>query len=111
MVNISIKSETYHYQQNGLPAISASASRNSSGFVHVTISNIDPNNSQVVNINVDKDYIFQKCRMLSSGNIQDHNTFETPDKITPYMFNSVSIKNKLLKLVLPPASVAVLELK
>lgn len=111
LIPIVVKSENYQYQQNSLPAISASASIDSLGFTHVTISNIDHVNSQKVNINVDKDYIFQKGRILSSGKIQDHNSFDNPEKITPHTFNSVSIKNKLLQLELPPASVVVLELK
>ena len=49
-------------------------------------------------------------RILTSGKLQDHNSFETPDKIKPAVFNGAVLKGTGLQVKLPPFSVVVLEL-
>jgi alpha-N-arabinofuranosidase len=43
--------------------------------------------------------------------VQDHNTFDDPEKVKPTSFNDATLKDKTLEVKLPPASVVVLELK
>ncbi len=50
-------------------------------------------------------------RILTSGNIHDHNTFENPDKVKPATYKGATIKGNSLTAKLPPFSVVVLELK
>jgi alpha-N-arabinofuranosidase len=82
------------------------------GAVHISLVNIDVNNTRTVNINIPGEKkITVKGRILHSQKIQDHNTFEEPEKIKPSTFTDFSNNNNKLSLSLPPASVIVLYMK
>ncbi|MDH5396925.1 MAG: alpha-N-arabinofuranosidase, partial [Cyclobacteriaceae bacterium] len=49
--------------------------------------------------------------ILSSSALQDHNTFEQPEKVSPKVFKDFTLKKGVLQLTLPPFSVVVVELK
>jgi alpha-L-arabinofuranosidase len=95
-----------------LPALSVSASKNQSGVVHVSIVNIDPNNSRALNLDL-RGYAFKTVTgtILTSVKIQDHNTFEQPTKVTPREFKAVKAAKGRANVEMPPFSVVVLELK
>jgi alpha-L-arabinofuranosidase len=95
-----------------LPAISASASKDSLGNVHISLVNIDPDKSNTVTVKFDgAGYKKVSGRILSSPKIQDHNSFDDPEKIKPVAFNGAELKGDALQVKMPPASVVVLTLK
>lgn len=49
--------------------------------------------------------------ILKSGKIQDHNTFENPDKINITEFKDFKLRDGKLEVSLPPFSVVVLSSK
>jgi alpha-N-arabinofuranosidase len=49
-------------------------------------------------------------RVLHSQKIQDHNSFDEPEKVRPQTFNGAFIHENILNVELPPASVVVLTL-
>jgi alpha-N-arabinofuranosidase len=51
-----------------------------------------------------------KGRILTSGRLQDYNSFEQPEKIKPLDFKSASLKNNSLSFTIPAFSVVVLEI-
>jgi alpha-N-arabinofuranosidase len=51
------------------------------------------------------------ARILTSGKLQDYNSFENPAKIKPAEFKGASLKGNTISVKLPPFSVVVLELK
>jgi alpha-N-arabinofuranosidase len=109
---LTLKSNNYTSGEEKLPAISASASKDKTGLIHISIVNIDPQKTQDLSIDVGKYNLTSVTgRILTSSKIQDHNTFSDPDKIKPAAFNSASLKSNMLSLELPPFSVVVLELK
>jgi alpha-N-arabinofuranosidase len=101
----------YVLGNESLPAISASASKDSLGNVHVSLVNIDPDKANTVTLKFEGS-AFKKVsgRILSSPNIQDHNSFDDPDKVKPAAFQGASLKRDALQVKLPPASVVVLTL-
>jgi alpha-N-arabinofuranosidase len=102
------------YQLNGekLPAVSISASTDSTGVMHISVVNIDAHNEKQIKINIDGQKNMQATgRILSSPRLQDHNTFDEPDKIAPKEFRDVSVKDGVLEFRIPPFSVIILELK
>ena len=111
-IPLNVKTEDYEFGKEKLPAISASASRDSVGNVHVSMANIDMNKAQEVSIDL-SDYQLNsvKGRILTSAKVQDRNTFENPNKIKPVAFNGAGISGNTLKVSIPPFSVVVLELK
>lgn len=111
LLPIDIKVNNYTFGTEKLPAVSASASRNKAGKVHISLVNIDPNRSQEVSISLRGVSVKNVSgRILSSSKVQDHNTFDQPDRIKPVEFKGASISGDLLKLTLPPVSVVVLAL-
>ena len=104
--------EDYEFGKDKLPAISASASQDSVGNVHISLANIDMNKAQAVSIDLSEYKLSSvKGRILTSAKVQDRNTFESPNKIRPSAFTGAGISGNTLKVTIPPFSVVVLELK
>jgi alpha-N-arabinofuranosidase len=96
---------------NRIPAVSASASKDQSGKLHISLTNIDIVKGQEVEIDLKGFTVKQVTgRILTSSKIQDHNTFENPAYVVPKTFNDASISKGTLKVSMPPHSVIVLEL-
>ena len=107
-----VKTNNYILGNEKLPAISASASKDKNGLIHISVVNIDADKSQDVMINLEGMKLNSLTgRILSSPKIQDHNTFENADKIKPVSFTSAQKNGNVISLKLPPVSVVVLELK
>ena len=112
LVPMEVKSEDYVVGDEKLPAISASASKDKNGLTHVSLVNIDAKKDNEVTINIEgAKYKSVSGRILKSGKLQDYNSFENPEKITPEAFKGAKLKGNSLTVKLPPFSVVVLELK
>ena len=95
-----------------LPTISASASKDSNGLVHISLVNIDPKKTQDIAIDLQGGNAKTVSgRILASARLQDYNSFDSPDKIKPAPFQGAALKGKTLTVKMPPFSVVVLELK
>ena len=112
LLPISVQTNNYTFGTESLPAVSCSASKDSSGLTHISLTNIDSKNTQTITINIDgAKYTSLKGRILSSAKLQDYNSFDNPGKITPQAFTGATMKGNSLSVKMPPFSVVVLELK
>jgi alpha-N-arabinofuranosidase len=112
MLPLTVSSNDYKMGKEKLKAISVSASKDKNGLTHISLVNIDANSQQEVTVSLaGASYSSVTGRVLSSDKLQNYNSFENPAKIKPAAFNGASIADGKLKLVLPPFSVVVLELK
>jgi alpha-N-arabinofuranosidase len=112
MIPLTFKSKDYVVGKEKLPAISASASKDSTGLVHISLVNIDSKNTQDVTISLEGGNLKTVGgRILTTAKLQDHNSFEEPAKIKPATFSGATLKGKTLSVKIPPFSVVVLELK
>ena len=112
MLPIDLKTNTYMFGKEKLPAVSASASRDKMGITHVSLVNIDAKNAQDIMVDIrGSQYTSVMGRILTSGKLQDYNSFETPNKIQPTVFNNAVLKGGNLTVKVPPFSVVVLTLK
>jgi alpha-N-arabinofuranosidase len=112
LLPLDVKVNEYTFGAEKLPAVSASASRDKSGKVHISVVNIDPSHEQTVTISLRG--IAAKGvsgRILTSAKVQDYNSFEQPDAIHPVEFKGATLKGDVLTIKLPPVAVVVLELK
>ncbi|MEZ4777645.1 MAG: alpha-L-arabinofuranosidase C-terminal domain-containing protein [Bacteroidia bacterium] len=112
MLPINLTNVDFMHGKESLPAISASASKDSAGVVHISLVNIDAAKTNTVDLEV-RGVEFKKVSgtILSSGKINDYNSFEKPDAVAPKSFDGFSKKGETLKVTLPPFSVVVLEIK
>ncbi|HUQ97563.1 MAG TPA: alpha-L-arabinofuranosidase C-terminal domain-containing protein, partial [Chitinophagaceae bacterium] len=110
-MTVMLKSSSYEVGGEKLPAVSASASKDSLGRTHVSLTNIDASKPQTVSIDLGTALKTVSGRILTSAKLQAYNSFEKPDAIQPAAFKGASIKGSQLQVSLPPFSVVVLELK
>ena len=112
LLPVNVHTNDYTFGNEKLPAVSCSASKDSNGLTHISLVNIDSKNTQTVTLNVEgAKYSSLKGRILSSAKLQDDNTFDNPDKITPQTFTGAALQGNTLSVKMPPFSVVVLELK
>ena len=112
MLPLAVKSEDYTVGKDKLPAVSASASRDKAGVVHISLVNIDAAKAQDLTINLnDLKAKAVSGRILSAPRLQDYNSFQEPNKITPNAFKGAALRNNTLQVKLPPFSVVVLTLQ
>ncbi len=112
LLPLSVQTKDYVFGNEKLPAVSGSASKDSAGLTHISLTNIDSKNAQDISINIEgANYTKVSGRILTSGRLQDHNTFENPDKIKPQPFTGATLKGNSLNVKLTPFSVVVLELR
>lgn len=95
-----------------LPMISATASKNKDGVVHISLSNVDLDNAQDVTIDISA--LKAKAvtgQMLTAKNMTDHNTFENPNLVKPEEFKGAKINKGTLQVKLPAKSIVTLTLQ
>jgi alpha-L-arabinofuranosidase len=111
LVPVHCTSNDFVMDNRKIPAVSVSASQDPLGKIHISLTNIDQMNSQSVEIDW-RGFQAKKItgRILTSSDVHDHNTFESPTTVEPKIFNDFSISRDYLKITMPPISVIVLEL-
>ncbi|MCB0570259.1 MAG: alpha-N-arabinofuranosidase, partial [Phaeodactylibacter sp.] len=112
LLPLSIDNLQYQLGGASLPALSASASKDKDGLIHISLVNIDANAGHTVDIAV-QGAGGKRLRgtILHSEKLQDHNTFEQPDKVKPAEFRAFKKTGDQITVTLPPFSVVVLELQ
>ncbi len=98
-----------------LPAdqISASASIDAKGIIHISLVNADLYNDVDVSCDIVGLTKGSKGngRIITSKNIQDHNTFEDPSQVMMSDFNDFNVNNSKVTVKLPAKSVVTIEIK
>ena len=107
-----VEAARYGSGADSLPAVSASASRDARGVMHLTMSNIDPGAPRTVVVDVRGTRASVATgRMLAARAMNSYNTFEQPDAIRPVPFTDARMADGRLTVTLPARSVVVLELR
>ena len=105
--------ETDYYMQGGetIPAVSATASKDAQGRVHVSLVNLDPNAAVAVEANIEgQTFTSVTGRVLTADVLDAHNTFDAPNRVQPAAFTGATLQDSALEVQLPPRSVVVLTL-
>ena len=111
LIPLTFDAPTYEMKGESLPAVSASASKDASGKVHISLVNIDAQKPHDVTIALGNLAIKSVVgEIVSSENLQDHNTFEAPERIVPKVFKNVKKRKDNIELSIPPHSVVMLTL-
>jgi alpha-N-arabinofuranosidase len=112
LLPMSLDAGKYTNGNYTMPAVSATASRDAAGRVHVTMTNVDPNQTRTINVSVRGQTVTSVTgRILTAAQMTAHNTFEQPDAVKPVAFDGAKLSGDKLTVQLPPKSVVVLELK
>ncbi len=89
-----------------VPKVSATASRDSTGTVHISLCNTSATDSERITIVLPQATTRQpKAILLHSDTPQAHNTFAQPARVSPTAWQGVRRHNDRLTLNLPPLSI------
>jgi len=112
LLPITLNSPLYTYNGESLPALSASASKDKNGLVHISLVNVDTKKDHKIEIDLNELGIKAVSgNILSSSKLQDYNSFDNPNKIQPVVYKGFDVKKGKLTIVVPPFSIIMLESK
>jgi alpha-N-arabinofuranosidase len=112
LLALDLRCDDYVYQEHAMPAISASASRDHSGRLHLSLCNVNPNQAAEVSCEVRGMALNSiRGRVLTADRMQVHNTFDAPEQVRPVELPDATVQSNQLTVTLPAMSVAVLELQ
>ena len=113
LLPIDITCEQYSYDNMTLPSISASASKDSTGTIHLSLCNIDPDQKRDIDIELKTESKISKTRgeIITASAMNEYNDFDKPEKVNIKTFSDFSLKDKILTVSLPSKSVVTLEIK
>ena len=95
-----------------LPLISATASKDKNGKIHISLSNVDVDNEREVIVNLPGIQAKKAVgEMLTSAKITDYNSFENPDKVKLVPLKEIKIDKEVMKIKLPAKSIVTVELQ
>lgn len=111
LIPLQFSSPDYVYGNESIPAINASASRDSNGAVHITLVNLDPKKEITINTTVPSSLKSVTGEILNSEKYTDINTFDNPGKVKLKAFTGAVLKGSALNIKMPALSAVMLELK
>ena len=112
LIPIKLVSPDYVSGNDHIPAVNASASKDSTGAIHISLVNIDPSKTITVRTSfAGTEWSKVSGTILTSEKFNDYNSFENPNKIKVAKFSNAKKENDELVVNLPPKSIVVLELK
>ena len=109
----NITSENYTVGSESIPALSATASKDANGKIHVTITNLNPNKEMEVTCDlrgVEK-VTFEKGSLITGEKINSFNDFGKKEEISLVSFNDVKVNGNKVSVHIPSKSVVLIELK
>jgi alpha-N-arabinofuranosidase len=111
LLPLDLQCDTYEFGEESIPALSASASRDQGGRIHLSLCNLDPNREAEVSCVLrGADVSAVTGRVLTAEAITAHNTFDQPEAVRPGPFEGAGLEGETLSVQLPSKSVVVLEL-
>jgi alpha-N-arabinofuranosidase len=112
LIPLYIRSDSYTFDGQSVRAVSASASRDKTGAIHITLVNVDPDRPRTVQVDIRGVKVsVVSGRLLTAPTMQAHNTFEDPEAVRPVDFSGARLSGGMLNVELPSKSVVVLELR
>ena len=109
-VAVELTSPWYSKEGATLPAVSASAVKDTDGNLHIALVNVDPGSSVAVKVTGVKAGSVTG-RILTAPAINAYNDFGHPTDVKPEAFNGATVDANGLKVALPPKSVVMLDVK
>ena len=95
-----------------VPLLSATASKDKSGTIHISLANVDVDQPQEVTFGL-QDFRVSSVtgRILSSLHINDYNTFDNPSAVLVKDFKEIKMEKGSVKVVIPAGAIVTLEVK
>jgi alpha-N-arabinofuranosidase len=112
LIPVEFTSPVYTLQDQSIPALTASASKDKNGRMHITFTNADPHHEIRLSIEVRG---MQPSKisgtLLTSAELSAHNTFSMPETIQSRPWDGARLSGNQVSVSLPAASVVMLEIQ
>lgn len=106
-----VETPAYRHADAAVPAVTASAARDTEGTIHLALVNADPHRRATVTVHLAGATANGATgRVLTAAAMDGHNTFDRPDAVSPVAFEGER-EGETLRFDLPPKSVAVVALR
>ena len=107
-----IQCEKYSMDNESVPAITSSASKDANGKIHVTISNLNPN--KAIDVTCDMKGLgkvnFEKGSIVTGEKMNSYNDFGKDEQVTLKSFSDVKVTGNSVVVQVPAKSVVMVEL-
>jgi len=111
LIPVQFQSPDYVNANQKIPALNISASKDSTGAVHISLANIDAIKPVSIQTTINGNWKSVTGRILTSDKINDYNSFDQPNKVIIKTFNGAKLEGNKLTVDIPSKAVVVLELK
>ena len=112
LIPTELTAPEYKLGEASVPTLNASASRDATGALHLSLVNLDPNRTAQVSLKINGAAPARLTgRVLTARDMNAVNTFERPEAVRPAPFDAFKTQGGVTTLSLPPKSVVVLELR
>ncbi len=111
LIPLQLNCESYTNGKESIPSVSASASKDDAGKIHITLANFNPNKDQEITCNLGSATPTQiKAEVLTAKSMSAFNTFDKAEEVKPQSFKGATLKNNQLKISMPAKSIVAIEL-
>jgi alpha-L-arabinofuranosidase len=112
LLPVSFQSPDYSNGGQKIPAVNMSASKDSTGSVHISLVNLNPGKDITIRTSLyDINWKTVTGQVLTSSRFTDINTFDQPETVKPAVFRGAKKEGEELVVTVPRLSVVMLELK
>ena len=112
MLPIDLTCADYQLGEEKIPSVSASASVDGMGEIHISLCNLDPDKEAEIDCDLrGANASTISGRILTSGVMNAHNTFDEPNAITPSEFTGAQLTEYGFSAKLPAKSVVVVAIR
>jgi alpha-N-arabinofuranosidase len=110
-LSMAVETPELAWNEQKYPALTASASRDASGKIHLSLSNASLDTAAKVRCLVRGAAVTRATgEVLAAEAMDAHNTFDLPESVKPRPLTNMTVKEGVLEMELPPKAVAVVEL-
>lgn len=112
LLPMELTSPYYTLDEKRIEAVSASASKDANGKIHISFVNIDPKNSIELNCSLDglTKEKFMSGKIITAPKTDTYNSFDNPNQVMMKEFRDAKIQNGILDIKLPAKSLVTIEL-
>ncbi len=113
LLPMDLSCEDYTFNGMTLPSVSASASKDSTGKIHITLSNINPNKDLTLEIDLRGSDKLTKVggEIITAAEMNAFNDFDKPENVNIQPFSKFNMKDNVLQITLPSKSVVTFEIE
>jgi len=108
---LDIQCDSLSSNDKKFASVSASASKDAKGLIHITLANVNPDKEQKIVIDMANVKLSKVSgSILTAKTIDSYNTFENPTVVAPAIFKDAKVTKTGLTVTIPAKAIVVLEL-